>query len=66
MTWGRLDNGVRYALLPHHGVPGRVALVLFFLLPGCASYTSATRVGLEAFQRRDYAAADKVYEKADE
>ena len=31
VTWGRLDNGVRYALLPHHGVPGRVALQLIVL-----------------------------------
>ena len=31
VTWGRLDNGVRYALLPHHGVPGRVALQLVVL-----------------------------------
>lgn len=26
VIWGRLDNGVRYALLPHRGVPGRLAL----------------------------------------
>lgn len=26
VIWGRLDNGVRYALLPHQGVPGRLAL----------------------------------------
>jgi zinc protease len=26
VVWGRLDNGVRYALLPHKGVPGRLAL----------------------------------------
>src|SRR5881409_2791533 len=31
VTWGRLDNGFRYALLPHHGVPGRVALQLIVL-----------------------------------
>ncbi len=33
MTWGRLDNGLRYALLPHRGVPGRVALQ-FIVLAG--------------------------------
>jgi len=31
VTWGRLDNGFRYALLPHRGVPGRVALQLIVL-----------------------------------
>lgn len=31
VTWGRLDNGFRYALLPHHGVPGRVTLQLVVL-----------------------------------
>jgi zinc protease len=31
MQWGRLDNGLRFALLPHHGVPGRVALQLIVL-----------------------------------
>ena len=31
VTWGRLDNGFRYALLPHQGVPGRVALQLIVL-----------------------------------
>jgi zinc protease len=31
VTWGRLDNGVRYALLPHQGVPGRVSLRLLVL-----------------------------------
>ncbi|HTI50712.1 MAG TPA: insulinase family protein [Planctomycetaceae bacterium] len=31
VTWGRLDNGFRYALLPHHAVPGRVALQLMVL-----------------------------------
>ncbi len=31
VVWGRLDNGFRYALLPHHGVPGRVALQLVVL-----------------------------------
>src|SRR5205085_11753215 len=28
VIWGRLDNGFRDALLPHNGVPGRVALQL--------------------------------------
>ena len=31
VTWGRLDNGFRYALLPHAGVPGRVTLQLVVL-----------------------------------
>ncbi|MEO5957892.1 MAG: insulinase family protein [Opitutaceae bacterium] len=31
VVWGRLDNGFRYALLPHRGVPGRVALQLVVL-----------------------------------
>ncbi len=31
VTWGRLDNGFRYALLPHQGVPGRVTLQLVVL-----------------------------------
>ena len=26
VTWGRLENGFRYALLPHAGVPGRVTM----------------------------------------
>jgi zinc protease len=29
--WGRFENGFRYALLPHRGVPGRVALQLLVL-----------------------------------
>lgn len=33
VIWGRLDNGMRYALLPHSGVPGRVALQ-FIVLAG--------------------------------
>lgn len=33
VTWGRLDNGLRYALLPHSGVPGRVTLQ-FIVLTG--------------------------------
>ena len=33
VIWGRLDNGFRYALLPHAGVPGRVALQ-FIVLSG--------------------------------
>lgn len=31
VTWGRLDNGFRYALFPHKGVPGRVTLQLVVL-----------------------------------
>ena len=31
VVWGRLDNGFRYALLPHKGVPGRVVLQLVVL-----------------------------------
>lgn len=31
VIWGKLDNGVRYALLPHRGVPGRVSLRLLVL-----------------------------------
>lgn len=28
VTWGRLDNGLRYALLPHKGAPGQVTMKL--------------------------------------
>ena len=31
VVWGRLDNGFRYALLPHAGVPRRVAVQLIVL-----------------------------------
>ncbi len=31
VTWGRLENGFRYALLPHTGVPGRVTTQLVVL-----------------------------------
>jgi zinc protease len=31
VIWGRLDNGFRYALLPHRGAPGRVAMKLIVL-----------------------------------
>jgi zinc protease len=31
VLWGRLDNGFRYALLPHKGQPGRVTLQLVVL-----------------------------------
>ncbi len=31
VLWGKLDNGFRYALLPHKGVPGRVTLQLVVL-----------------------------------
>jgi hypothetical protein len=40
------------------------ALLLFFLLlPSCASYTSATKQGFEAFERRDFGSAEAVYDK---
>lgn len=31
VTWGRLDNGLRYALRPHQGVPGHVTMKLIVL-----------------------------------
>lgn len=31
VVWGKLENGFRYALLPHSGVPGRVTLQLVVL-----------------------------------
>jgi len=31
VVWGRLENGFRYALRPHHGVPGSVVLQLIVL-----------------------------------
>ncbi len=31
VVWGKLDNGFRYALRPHKGVPGRVSLQLIVL-----------------------------------
>lgn len=31
ITWGTLENGLRYAFLPHDGVPGRVSLRLMVL-----------------------------------
>ena len=31
------------------------------LLGACASYTGKTKQGLDAFSRRDYAAADTIY-----
>lgn len=44
-----------------------LAFALGLLLPGCASYTSATRAGLDAFERREFSAAELVYDKgADE
>lgn len=33
VVWGRLDNGLRYALLPHRGVPGHVNMQ-FVVLAG--------------------------------
>ncbi|HWA24947.1 MAG TPA: insulinase family protein [Lacunisphaera sp.] len=32
VLWGRLENGLRYALLPHQGVPGRVVMKLAVLV----------------------------------
>ena len=31
VVWGRLDNGLRYALQPHSGMPGRVSMRLVVL-----------------------------------
>lgn len=31
VIWGQLDNGFRYAVLPHDGVPGRVSIQLLVL-----------------------------------
>jgi len=31
VEWGTLDNGLRYAFLPHQGVPGRVSMHLIIL-----------------------------------
>lgn len=45
---------------------GSLALALALCLTGCASYTSATRGGLEAFERRDFAGAESVYKGAEE
>jgi hypothetical protein len=39
---------------------------LALLLSSCASYTSATRKGMEAFEHRDYQAAETVYSPAAE
>jgi hypothetical protein len=50
-------------------MPRRLLLLpalAFFLLSSCAGYTRSTRAGLEAFERRDFEAAEKVYEEADE
>ncbi|MGZ3713317.1 MAG: hypothetical protein ACXVBE_16250 [Bdellovibrionota bacterium] len=38
-----------------------LALALGVFLSGCASYTSATKSGLDAFERRDFSAAENVY-----
>ena len=38
-------------------------LLLFILLPSCASYTSATKQGFEAFEHRDFGSAESVYDK---
>ena len=40
VVWGRLDNGLRYALLPHQGVPGRVVMKLA-VLSGSVDETEA-------------------------
>lgn len=42
VVWGRLDNGVRYALLPHAGVPGSVAMRLV-MLSGSLEETESER-----------------------
>jgi len=42
VVWGRLDNGVRYALLPHRGVPGSVSMRLL-ILSGSADETDRER-----------------------
>jgi zinc protease len=42
VVWGRLDNGVRYALLPHRGVPGSVAMRLV-MLSGSVDETDSER-----------------------
>jgi len=42
VVWGRLDNGVRYALLPHRGVPGSVAMRLV-ILSGSIDETDSER-----------------------
>ncbi len=44
----------------------RRVLWLGLLLPACASYTSATKQGLDAFQSRDFAAAEAVYQQGAE
>jgi len=46
----------------------KAALVSFLGigLSSCASYTRSTKAGLDAFSNRDFASAEKVYEKADE
>jgi hypothetical protein len=38
-----------------------LALTLGVFLSGCASYTSATKGGLQAFEHRDFLAAENVY-----
>jgi len=49
-----------------HGRRAVLAAALVSFLPACASYTSATRKGLDEFSHRDFAAADEQYKKADE
>lgn len=38
-----------------------LALCLLLLVSSCASYTSKTRSGLEAFERRDFSAASNIF-----
>ncbi|MBL9213680.1 MAG: insulinase family protein [Opitutaceae bacterium] len=60
VVWGRLDNGFRFALLPHGGVPGRVALQLVVLAGslderpdelGIAHYTEHLAFGVRSTSR---------------
>ena len=56
VTWGRLDNGFRYALRPHAGVPGRVALQLIVLAGSLEGrpWSHAT-TGAQPLQFKQYA-----------
>lgn len=42
VIWGRLDNGFRYALRPHDGIPGQVAL-RFMVLTGSMDEAESER-----------------------
>ncbi|MGE3260187.1 MAG: hypothetical protein AB7K68_00260 [Bacteriovoracia bacterium] len=46
--------------------PWSLVLALGVVLSGCASYTSNTRGGLEAFERRDFTKAEDVYHEGAE